>query len=88
MNAVNRHNEASFKKQQAHFVGITQRYRMLCDKLGISPTVLFNRVEELDQLLARKGSKSHRNNENADYEEVIWLNVYNLICKGQFKSNS
>ena len=70
MNAVNRHNENNFRKQQEHLVDLTIQYRLVCDKLGVPPNVTFRTVEDLNRIMKREG---RRVNESTmmDHDENI-----------------
>lgn len=70
MQAINRHNEHSFKKQQEHVVTMTRQYRLVCEKLGISASLNFSRAEELDKILAKRKVNRAPEEIAQDFDEV------------------
>lgn len=83
MQAINRHNEHSFKKQQEHVVTMTRQYRLVCEKLGISPSLNFSRAEELDKIITTKKKTSSRAPEEIaqDFEEAYNTKDSNSLYK-------
>lgn len=83
MQAINKHNEISFKKQQEHIESLTRQYRLVCEKLGISPSLIFNKAEELNKIL-KKNTKSSKNSEDIDnvFEQVLSSRANYLILIG------
>lgn len=41
-----KHDEKGSKKQQEYLVNLEQRYREICEKFGVSPSLNFSRAEE------------------------------------------
>lgn len=54
---VNRVNEKTFQKQQVYMVALTNQYRIICDKLGIAPSLNFTRAEELTNIMTKKAKE-------------------------------
>ena len=74
MNAVNRHNENNFRKQQEHLVDLTIQYRLVCEKLGVSPSTTFRTMEELNRMIKAHARAAHGIN---DSEHNISVNTIN-----------
>lgn len=51
---VNRQNEQIFKSQQEYLVALSNQYRIVCDKLGVAPSLNFTRAEELTNIISSK----------------------------------
>ena len=55
---ANRLNEKTFKKQQEYLVALSNQYRIICDKLDISPSLNFTKSEELNQIITQKSKQT------------------------------
>ena len=51
---TNRLNDKTFIKQQEYLVCLNNQYRILCDKLGIAPSMNFTRADELNQIVGKR----------------------------------
>jgi len=51
---VIRGNEKIFQQQQEYLVSLSNQYRMICDKLGLPPSMNFTRAEELSNIMTKK----------------------------------
>lgn len=51
---TNRLNDKTFVRQQEYLVCLNNQYRILCDKLGVAPSMNFTRQEELNQIIIKK----------------------------------
>lgn len=51
---INKQNERVFKTQQEYLVLLSNQYRMVCDKLGVAPSMNFTRAEELTNIITTK----------------------------------
>ncbi len=51
---TNRLNDKTFVRQQEYLVALNNQYRILCDKLGVAPSMNFTRQDELNQIILKK----------------------------------
>ena len=51
---TNRLNDKTFVRQQEYLVALNNQYRILCEKLGVAPSMNFTRSEELNQIISKK----------------------------------
>lgn len=65
---VNRNNEKIFKQQQEYLVALSNQYRIICDKLGVAPSMNFTKAEELNNIITR-GKERH---ETAPYKRGLY----------------
>jgi len=54
MTETNRLNDKTFIRQQEYLVCLNNQYRILCDKLGIAPSMNFTRADELNQIITKR----------------------------------
>jgi len=66
---VTRGNEKIFQQQQDFLVSLSNQYRMVCEKLGIAPSMNFTRAEELSNIISKKQKEAQdRHNEIASFK--------------------
>jgi len=54
MTETNRLNDKTFIRQQEYLVCLNNQYRILCEKLGIAPSMNFTRADELNQIVTKR----------------------------------
>lgn len=67
---VNRNNEKIFKQQQEYLVALSNQYRIICDKLGVAPSMNFTKAEELNNIITK--TKQERQAETAPYKRGLY----------------
>ena len=66
---VNRNNEKIFKQQQEYLVSLSNQYRIICDKLGVAPSMNFTKAEELNSIITKS---KERQTETAPYRRGLY----------------
>lgn len=66
---TNRNNEKVFKQQQEYLVSLSNQYRIICDKLGVAPSMNFTKAEELNSIITKT---KERQSETAPYKRGLY----------------
>ena len=69
---MNRQNEQIFKSQQEYLVALSNQYRIVCDKLGVAPSMNFTRAEELTNIISTKQKEAkQKQDEIASFKTTV-----------------
>jgi len=64
---TNRLNDKTFLRQQEYLVALNNQYRIICDKLGIAPTMNFTRAEDLNNIITKKAKEAKEKKAESAY---------------------
>ena len=86
---TNRLNDKTFQRQQEYLVALNNQYRIICDKLGIAPTMNFTRAEDLNNIITKKAKEAkEKKAESAFLKRLINENERYQIKQKNIRSKS